>query len=397
MRSEVGGFLRTELSSNAGAKELRTNPPLNQVGTALQAQYSPTALLYMTVVRDGALPSGFQQEFETLASAIETGADRSLRKSAKRTDTDAVMYLNSLEQKRKETERADKTAADQFIQAASLKPRRFLAQYMSTQFDGPSARRDAQEAETKQVDFYALRNHQRYSHTDGKDVNRQTWAAACGWRQASLNPQVPCEGSPKVFDLVRTQQGTELSHVVRPTVRVPSRETLRTVQQGSFEGEEMVGTPAQERLTRSALYGVIYRELLASAQPGRPSKQAPRMLSPKLFFLEQLVMNETSPMYLRVYSWWMLVQNWATLRFSDHRGLNPGEVTFREGSFHARLTRSKTIGQDKTITSKPLVTDACCFLSHREWLTRGWSLLQGMANFPRDYLMPAPASHCQSC
>ena len=108
-------------------------------------------------------------------------------------------------------------------------------------------------------------------------------------------------------------------------------------------------------------------------------------------------MNETSPMYLRVYSWWMLVQNYATLRFSDHRGLNPGEVTFREGSFHAHLTRSKTIGQDKTITSKPLVIDACCFFSHRAWLTRGWSLLQGMANFPRDYLMPAPASHCQSC
>ena len=61
------------------------------------------------------------------------------------------------------------------------------------------------------------------------------------------------------------------------------------------------------------------------------------------------------------------------------------------------MTRSKTIGQDKTITSKPLVNDACCFLSHREWLTRGWSLLHGMANFPRDCFMPAPASHCQSC
>ena len=70
--------------------------------------------------------------------------------------------------------------------------------------------------------------------------------------------------------LSRTQQGTELSHVVRPTVRVPSSETLGTVQQESFEGdppvEEMVGTLAQERLTGSALYGVIYRELRASAQ-----------------------------------------------------------------------------------------------------------------------------------
>ena len=72
VRSDVGGFLRAELLSNAGAKELRTSPPLNQIGTALQAQKSRTARLYLTLVRDGALPSGFQQEFETLASAIET-------------------------------------------------------------------------------------------------------------------------------------------------------------------------------------------------------------------------------------------------------------------------------------------------------------------------------------
>ena len=78
---------------------------------------------------------------------METSAERALRQSAKRTDADAVMYLHSLEQKRKETERADKTAADQFIQAASLKPRSFRARYMSTQFDGPSARRDSEEAE----------------------------------------------------------------------------------------------------------------------------------------------------------------------------------------------------------------------------------------------------------
>ena len=196
----------------------------------MQAQYSRTALLYLTLVRDGALPSGFQQEFESLASAIETGADRAPRQSAKRTDTDAVMYLHSLEQKRKETEQAVKTAADQFIQATSLKPRRFRARYMSTHFDGPSARRDSEEAERNRW-IFTLAEIIKGTATR----NRQTWAAASGWRQASLNPQVPCVGSPKVFDLARTQQGIGLSHVVRPTVR--ESETLRTVQQGSFEGD----------------------------------------------------------------------------------------------------------------------------------------------------------------
>ena len=102
---------------------------------------------------------------------------------------------------------------------------------MRTQFDGPSARRDAEEAE---------RNRWILTLSEIIKGTAQTWAAASGWRQASVNPQVPCEESPKVFDLARTQQGTELSHVVRPTVRVPSRETLRTVQQGALKGPTRV-------------------------------------------------------------------------------------------------------------------------------------------------------------
>ena len=193
-----------------------------------------TTLLYLTLVRDGALPRGFQEEFETLASAFETGADRALRQSAEGTDTDAVMYLHSLEQKRKETEQADKTAADQFIQAASLKPRRFRARYMSTQFDGPSARRDAEEAERNRWIFTLSEIIKKYSHTDKKGVNRQTWAAAGGWRKASLNPQVL-----RKF-LTWLALNRELSY---PTSfdqlsEFPSHKTLRTVQQGSFERDQ---------------------------------------------------------------------------------------------------------------------------------------------------------------
>ena len=371
----------------------------------MQAQYSRTTLLYLTLVRDGALPSGFQQEFESLASAIDTGAERALRQSAKRTDTDAVMYLHFLEQKRKESEQAEKTAADQFIQAASLKPRRFRARYMSTQFDGPSARKDSEEAErsrwisilSEPIKGTATPMGMMLTDKPGQQL------VGGGRRASTLRSRV--RGVRKFLtwlalnrELSYPTSFDQLSEFLQVRLSEPcNRGALKGTHQSFVFLEEMVGTPAQERLTGSALYGVIYRELLASAQPGRPTKQAPRILSPMLSLLEQLVMDVTSPMYLRVYSWWMLLQNWATLRFSDHRGLNPSEVVFREGSFHARLTRSKTIGQDKTITSKPLVVDASCFLSHREWLTKGWSLLQGMANFPRDYLMPAPASHCQSC
>ena len=69
--------------------------------------------------------------------------------------------------------------------------------------------------------------------------------------------------------------------------------------------EEMVGNPAQEKFTGSALNGVIYQEPLSSAQAGKPAKQATRMLSQMLAFLEQQVMDETSPFFMHVYSSWM--------------------------------------------------------------------------------------------
>ena len=157
-----------------------------------------------------------------------------------------------------------------------------------------------------------------------------------------------------------------------------NRGALKGTHQSFVFLEEMVGTPAQERFTESALHGEIYRELLSSAQPGKPAKHAPRMLSPMLAFLEQYVMKETSPSSPRVVLGGCSSRT-GPLRFSDHWGVT-SEVTFREGAFQAQLTRSKTRRLHQGTSDR-----ACCFFSQREWLTKGWSLLQGMANFPRGY------------
>ena len=52
-------------------------------------------------------------------------------------------------------------------------------------------------------------------------------------------------------------------------------------------------------------------------------------------------------LYFRIYSWWILVQCWRTLRFSDPRGLRPADVLMDSDGFVARLTWSKTIGSDR--------------------------------------------------
>ena len=157
--------------------------------------------------------------------------------------------------------------------------------------------------------------------------------------------------------------------------------------------EETAGVPAAERLTNTQLYNVSYKELLSSASPARHAKQAPRVLVSILSALEGLVVGTEAAIYLRTFAWWLLLQNWATLRFSDHRGIEPNNVTIRAGSWRALLTRSKTIGADRSVVSRPLVVDPCCFTCHADWLTVGWGLLQQHAGYERDYLLPSPTTN----
>ena len=98
--------------------------------------------------------------------------------------------------------------------------------------------------------------------------------------------------------------------------------------------ESMAGVSFQERFTDSQLYNVLYQELLVAALPGSPAMQSPTAM---LVALEHLVVCTQTPRHYRAFAWWLLIQNWATLRVSDHRG----SVKIDETGFSAQLTRSK--------------------------------------------------------
>ena len=158
--------------------------------------------------------------------------------------------------------------------------------------------------------------------------------------------------------------------------------------------EEVAGVTSEAKVTTTSVYLIIEKELLAISLPGRPSKQAPRMLVCMLRALEQLTVDEQALPYLRIYSWWVLLQSWGTMRFSDHRGLNPADITVQGNSLVPRLTRSKTTGDDKDVAFRLVHVSDCCFFVSPSWLCTGWSLLKSLADFPRDFLLPAP---CQGC
>ena len=166
--------------------------------------------------------------------------------------------------------------------------------------------------------------------------------------------------------------------------------------------EEVAGVTAQARITTGSLYLVIQKELLANSIPGRPTRQAPRMFMSMLAALEELTVNDKALPHYRVYAWWILLQSWGTMRFSDHRGLKPTDVHVTGNSMSAKLTRSKTTGDDKDVAFRMVHIASCCFLVSPSWLSTGWFLLkvwqtsQGIFYSQRQ-LQTAPGVCAKSC
>ena len=98
------------------------------------------------------------------------------------------------------------------------------------------------------------------------------------------------------------------------------------------------------------------------------SKQAPHFFTVLLAALEDMVTNEILLVYLQLYASWMCVQCWRMLRFSDHRGLRQDDCTMSGGSFTSKLTRSKTIGHDKSLNSRLVVVECFCDIHKPAWL-----------------------------
>ena len=123
---------------------------------------------------------------------------------------------------------------------------------------------------------------------------------------------------------------TSLEHFVgflRARASEPAnRGALRNVNRTFTFLHEVTGTEQVDRLTATPLYDAVYKEILTSFEPGKPVKQAPRFP-----VVENFMMTDSNPAYMRMYGWWVLLQSWGTMRFSDHRGLSPATSLSQTG------------------------------------------------------------------
>ena len=130
---------------------------------------------------------------------------------------------------------------------------------------------------------------------------------------------------------------------------------------------------------------------LAATTGSAPARQAPRFPTQIIVALEEAVMCEAKPAYLRAYAWWTLVSVWAALRFDDHRGLVPVEVHRRLNGMEFSLLRTKTTGAGKKFARRPGFVSANAFLKQSEWLFTGLDVWESFGFEDRDYWLMCPS------
>ena len=117
-------------------------------------------------------------------------------------------------------------------------------------------------------------------------------------------------------------------------------------------------------------------------------RRAPRYPVMVLALIERVVLDDSEPTGLRIYSWAKLVKTWASLRWSDLQAIRPAELRLVEGRLVTTLRRTKTSGPNKRIKEMPICVSEAAFFEDPDWLKVGFELLQWLATFSRDYLLP---------
>ena len=139
---------------------------------------------------------------------------------------------------------------------------------------------------------------------------------------------IPGPGRPEVFGMVGSSPRTITwrHYSEYPQVRLAKpcvRGALKHAHSCFFFLQEVAGVSFKH--TDEALNVVTREEIMVSALPGRPPRQAPRYPRVLVAALEDLIMDLEARMCWKVRAWWLLAQAWGTLRYDDHWGILPAD------------------------------------------------------------------------
>ena len=259
------------------------------VSTAAQKSLPPPdfLVLYHTLVRDGALPPHFEDAFCTLEVPALLAATRQDRKVSTVTNMQATTWLQERQKLRNQEARLEKSAADQFLLAADKAPRRYRSKFQRGLYAGPNARKEAEETErTKWVEVLAAMLTRTPTPMGAllasQPSNMQLLGA--GKRASTLRSRVRAVKRFLDWLALTNSKGysTSLEDFTGYLQARQSEPCTRGALRGAHKAlvflEEVAGVTSEAKVTTTSVHLIIEMELLASSLPGRPSKQAPRML-----------------------------------------------------------------------------------------------------------------------
>ena len=309
--------LRGRSAGSTVELEVRGNSSLLQRASSAtcsaQNQWTDEVILYFTLVADKVVPDGFLFDFLHLSQWISSAAHRQASRLAHVTDVEAALFVHGHQAKIKDQALEQKAAVDTFVAAASFPPTRYKSRLHFARFQGPSARKDAEESE-RQRWLQLLANlivgtdtpMGRLLQSRQGDIS----LLGAGRRAGTLRSRVRNIRHFLAWLAINhgitypTEQ-THLTDFMQVRLSEPCiRGSLKLVHERFIFLDIVSGLEPRLRLTSSQLYITIYRELMTKALPGKLQRQAPRMFSAMLFALEQLIMSVSSPVYFRIYAWW---------------------------------------------------------------------------------------------
>ena len=150
---EVSGYenCQDQEGSPCGFSSQVAEPPVRAASIISHSVPNPVlshfTLLKKTLVRDGALPLGYLQEFISLEAPARRSANRLQASAVAVSDSVASMTLVALRRESEHRASVEKSIADQLVIAADMRPKRFRTKWQRIVYDGPTARKDAETAE----------------------------------------------------------------------------------------------------------------------------------------------------------------------------------------------------------------------------------------------------------
>ena len=159
-KRENSGTAQLVTSLSVGNSQVRLDPPEDIV------------VLYQTLVRDQALPAGFEEAFSTLAPHISPAASRQQGRLAMTNNTQAALDVHVWRKRVSDAEKRTEVAQAQFLLAASKPPKKYISKLQKAIYQGPTSK-DGRSGKGP-VDQAPGRSAPGFTHAHGRDSSSKT-------------------------------------------------------------------------------------------------------------------------------------------------------------------------------------------------------------------------------